>query len=59
MTNESLDNINTEGSDWYNSFTNLYKNVYNNFQQSFPLVKFLRKRVKDKSWITKCLKIDT
>ena len=59
MTNEHWDNKDTEGTDWYNNFINLYNNVYNNFQQSFPLVKLLPKRVKDKSRITKGLKIDT
>ena len=54
MTNESWDDLYTEGTDWYNNFIDL---VYNEFQQSFPLVKLSRKRAKDKPWITKGLKL--
>ena len=49
MTNESWDDLYTEGTDWYNNFIDL---VNNKFQRSFPLVQFSRKRAKDKPWIT-------
>ena len=29
MTNESWNDINTEGTDWYDNFINLCNNVYN------------------------------
>ena len=43
MQNVSWDAIYTDGSDWYDNFSNL---VYTKFQQSFPLVRLSRKRAK-------------
>ena len=40
--------------DWYHTFVNT---VHRIFEQSFPLVKLSRQRIKDKPWITKGLKI--
>ena len=48
MTNESWDDLYTEGTDWGN-----------NIQQSFPLVKLSRKRAEDKPWIIKGLAISS
>ena len=55
MTNENCDIIFIEGTDWY---TNFIKLVRNKFEASFPLMKVLRQRIKDKPWITKELKIN-
>ena len=40
--------------DWYHKFVTT---VHQIFQQSFPLVQLSRRRIKDKPWITKGLKI--
>ena len=50
MTNENWDIIFIQGTDWY---TNFIKLVRNKFEASFPLVKVLRQRIKDKPWITR------
>ena len=48
MTNESWDDLYTEGTDWCN-----------NIKQSFPLIKLSRKQAEDKPWIIKGLTIST
>ena len=54
MTNFDWDVIYTENTDWYQEFVSV---VYNIFASSFPMVTISRKRIKDKIWITKGLKI--
>ena len=50
MQNVSGDDLYTEGSVGYDNFINL---VYDEFQQSFPLVMLSPKRAKEKPWITR------
>ena len=48
------DLIYSEHTDWYNAFIT---NVKYHYDQSFPLVKVSRKRMKDKPWVSKGIKI--
>ena len=54
MTTKQWDSLYTENVDWYTAFINCVKSFY---EQSFPWVTVSRKRIKDKSWISKGLKI--
>ena len=54
MGNENWDSVFTTDSDWYSIFVAKVKQKY---ESSFPLIQISRKRLKDKPWITKGLKI--
>jgi len=54
MNNFNWDSLYQENNDWYERFIS---SVHNIFVHSFPLVTVSKKRIKDKIWITKGLKI--
>ena len=54
MESQDWDNIYTQGSDWYTIFITKIRHFY---EKSFPLVYVSRKRLKDKPWISKGLRI--
>ena len=54
MESENWDDMFTQDTDWYTKFIQI---VREKFENSFPLVQVSRKRMKDKPWITKGLKI--
>ena len=54
MNSVQWDLIYSEHRDWYNSFITDVKYHYN---QSLPLVKVSRKRIKNKPWVSKGIKI--
>ena len=54
MESENWEDMFTEDTDWYTKFIQI---VREKFENSFPFVQVSRKRMKDKPWITKGLKI--
>ena len=54
MNSVQWDLIYSEHTDWYNAFIT---NVKFHYDQSFPLVKVSRRRMKDKPWVSKGIKI--
>ena len=54
MTTKQWDSLYTENVDWYTAFINCVKSFYG---KSFPWVTVSRKRIKDKPWTSKGLKV--
>ena len=55
MESENWDDMFTQDTDWY-WYTKFIQIVREKFENSFPLVQVSCKQMKDKLWITKCLK---
>ena len=54
MQSHNWNEIYDTGEETYDKFTSAFQNIY---QQAFPLVRVSRKRLRDKPWLTKALKV--